>query len=875
MMIVAHPDDEDGALLTYLSRGLGVRATLLTLTRGEGGQNAMSAESYDALGIIRTNELLKADQYYGAKQLWGTEVDFGFSKTQEESFQKWGHDRVLYDAVLAVRSERPQVIVSTFVGGITDGHGQHQVSGEIAQEVFKAAADPKRLSRAAQAVSEGGLGLQPWQPLAVYSHDALRARHRQGHVRLRHRQMGARQISQLRHRRVDQRRALHRRQAFPSARGTRRSAAAMCRSRAKAGASRSRRTAAPTPPSAGPRPRAITCGPLRPQRTTVDATVDKIGQPLREQQSSTSTPGIAGLAQLAGITRTRLARQRPARYRRLHSISSSRNAPATRLAGRASARADLPPDARSSREDCRQRSRRPKPKQTSSSNSTPKSINFRPRSPTLSASTSSRSAPTKPTPKPPAFAAPPPMKLPPASLPARNSASASTPRRPPTQLASKKSGSRAAPAKTGRARSSASAIDPAAPVADPIFTVHVADNAAPTAPFFTRPNTEQPYYDISNPQWRERSFAPYPARRLGGVHFRRPAHPHRQSGADAAARHRPRRLLRTARRHARHRRQRRPGGAHPPPRWQRPAGPRHRPHPGRRRRHRHLSSCPMAGAPNPAQAEFHRKAAGDTEPILFSVTPVRRANRRLRHQGHRAIRRPQLTIPAGTASAIPACVPTTSTRPPTPDAQGRREARARPAHRLRHGTGDLVPEAIEGMGITPASALRLRSRSGDLAHGTSSSSAFAPTPSVPNWPKSSRASTSSSATAERSIVQYQSNTSLLRCRSPWAHACPSAWSTSRLRSSCSILPTLCSISPTRSPPPISTVGRRARPLLPRYLGSRIHRSHRNRRPRPGSAARRLDRHPSRQGNLYICRLRALSPVTRVGARMLIASSPTC
>jgi LmbE family N-acetylglucosaminyl deacetylase len=163
MMIVAHPDDEDGALLTYLSRELGVRCTLLTLTRGEGGQNAMSADSYDALGLIRTNELLKADEYYGAKQLWGTEIDFGFSKTQEEAFAKWGHERVLYDAVLAVRRERPQVIVSTFVGGITDGHGHHQVSGEIAQEVFKAAGDasvfPEQLKD----------GLQPWQPLAVYS----------------------------------------------------------------------------------------------------------------------------------------------------------------------------------------------------------------------------------------------------------------------------------------------------------------------------------------------------------------------------------------------------------------------------------------------------------------------------------------------------------------------------------------------------------------------------------------------------------------------------------------------------------------------------------------------------------------------------------
>jgi LmbE family N-acetylglucosaminyl deacetylase len=163
LMIVAHPDDEDGALLTYLSRGLGVRTTLLTLTRGEGGQNAMSGDAYDALGLIRTNELLKAGEFYGVKQLWGTETDFGFSKTQEESFARWGHDRVLYDAVLAVRQERPQIIVSTFVGGITDGHGHHQVSGEIAQEVFKAAGDAKIFPEQLKD------GLQPWQPLAVYS----------------------------------------------------------------------------------------------------------------------------------------------------------------------------------------------------------------------------------------------------------------------------------------------------------------------------------------------------------------------------------------------------------------------------------------------------------------------------------------------------------------------------------------------------------------------------------------------------------------------------------------------------------------------------------------------------------------------------------
>ncbi len=163
LVIVAHPDDEDGALMTYLARGQGVRVTVLTLTRGEGGQNAMSAESYDALGLIRTSELLKADKYYGAHQLWGTEADFGFSKTQEESFAKWGHDRVLYDAVLAVRKVRPQIILSTFVGGLSDGHGHHQVSGEIAQEAFKAACDPNVFPEQLKD------GLEPWQPLAVYS----------------------------------------------------------------------------------------------------------------------------------------------------------------------------------------------------------------------------------------------------------------------------------------------------------------------------------------------------------------------------------------------------------------------------------------------------------------------------------------------------------------------------------------------------------------------------------------------------------------------------------------------------------------------------------------------------------------------------------
>ncbi len=119
------------------------------------------------------------------------EADFGFSKTQEEAFARWGHERVLYDAVLAVRRERPQVIIATFIGAVSDGHGQHQVSGEIAQEVFKAAGDPKVFPEQLKD------GLEPWQPLAVYSMVPFAPVTDKGSVRLRDRQVGARRSSAI------------------------------------------------------------------------------------------------------------------------------------------------------------------------------------------------------------------------------------------------------------------------------------------------------------------------------------------------------------------------------------------------------------------------------------------------------------------------------------------------------------------------------------------------------------------------------------------------------------------------------------------------------------------------------------------------------
>jgi LmbE family N-acetylglucosaminyl deacetylase len=163
IMVTAHPDDEDGGMLAYESRGQGASVTLLTLNRGEGGANVMSPNYFDALGLVRTMELLAADRYYGVDQYWTRVIDYGFSKTKAESISKWTHDRVLYDVVRVVRTVRPLVITSVFVGGPSDGHGNHQTAGAMAQEVFKAAGDPNVFPDQIEA------GLRPWTPLKDYA----------------------------------------------------------------------------------------------------------------------------------------------------------------------------------------------------------------------------------------------------------------------------------------------------------------------------------------------------------------------------------------------------------------------------------------------------------------------------------------------------------------------------------------------------------------------------------------------------------------------------------------------------------------------------------------------------------------------------------
>ncbi|HEX6895032.1 MAG TPA: PIG-L family deacetylase, partial [Bryobacteraceae bacterium] len=152
LMIAAHPDDENTALLAYLARGRKVRTGYLALTRGEGGQNLIGSEQGDALGLIRTQELLAARRIDGAEQFFTRAVDFGFSKTPQEAFEKWGHDKILSDVVWVIRRFQPDVIVLRFSGTPRDGHGHHQASALLGKEAFTAAADPARFPEQLQYV---------------------------------------------------------------------------------------------------------------------------------------------------------------------------------------------------------------------------------------------------------------------------------------------------------------------------------------------------------------------------------------------------------------------------------------------------------------------------------------------------------------------------------------------------------------------------------------------------------------------------------------------------------------------------------------------------------------------------------------------------
>ena len=162
LMVGAHPDDEDTAVLATLARGYGARTAYLSLSRGEGGQNVIGGELGEGLGLVRTGELLAARSLDGAEQFFTRAFDFGYSKSAEETFGHWPRAELLADVVWVIRSFRPHVILSIFSGTPRDGHGQHQASGVVTHQAFQAAGDPDRFPE------QLGMGVEPWAPTKLY-----------------------------------------------------------------------------------------------------------------------------------------------------------------------------------------------------------------------------------------------------------------------------------------------------------------------------------------------------------------------------------------------------------------------------------------------------------------------------------------------------------------------------------------------------------------------------------------------------------------------------------------------------------------------------------------------------------------------------------
>ena len=162
LMVGAHPDDENTAVLAELALGHGAEVAYLSLTRGEGGQNLIGPELQEGLGLIRTEELLSARRLDRARQYFTRAYDFGFSRSADEAFAHWPHDSVLADVVAVVRTFKPDIIVPVFSGTPRDGHGHHQVSGILAREAFTAAADPARFP------AQIAAGLTPHRATYVY-----------------------------------------------------------------------------------------------------------------------------------------------------------------------------------------------------------------------------------------------------------------------------------------------------------------------------------------------------------------------------------------------------------------------------------------------------------------------------------------------------------------------------------------------------------------------------------------------------------------------------------------------------------------------------------------------------------------------------------
>lgn len=161
LYVAAHPDDENTAMLAWLSNDRLVRTGYLSLTRGDGGQNLIGDEKGELLGVIRTQELLAARRIDGAEQFFTRAIDFGYTKSPQETLSIWDRDKVLADIVWVIRLFQPDIIITRFPATGEGGHGQHTASAILAEEAFRLAGDATKFPEQFQYVNV-------WRPKRIF-----------------------------------------------------------------------------------------------------------------------------------------------------------------------------------------------------------------------------------------------------------------------------------------------------------------------------------------------------------------------------------------------------------------------------------------------------------------------------------------------------------------------------------------------------------------------------------------------------------------------------------------------------------------------------------------------------------------------------------
>lgn len=161
LYLAAHPDDENTRIISWLENDQHVRTAYLSLTRGSGGQNLIGTELGAQLGVLRTQELMQARAIDGGEQYFSRAVDFGYSKTADETLEFWDKDKILSDVVWVVRKFRPDVIITRFPADGRGGHGHHTASALLALEAFELAGDENAYRQQLELV-------KPWQPKRIF-----------------------------------------------------------------------------------------------------------------------------------------------------------------------------------------------------------------------------------------------------------------------------------------------------------------------------------------------------------------------------------------------------------------------------------------------------------------------------------------------------------------------------------------------------------------------------------------------------------------------------------------------------------------------------------------------------------------------------------